>query len=129
MVPKSWAVRPDSNSPSSFEAPIKTKLTALDPAAQQVGRCDLNEGLADDHADHVESAGRGQGGERQPYIVGDGEDDGREAEAGDAKKHPAAGTPLDRVMGQKETDDGRAQARAQRRQPRPSGPTARMSLA
>ena len=68
-IPHQAAVSPDSNSPSSFEAPMKTEFTALTRPANLVRRLQLDQQMPDVDAHHVAGAHDDERGQAHGRLV------------------------------------------------------------
>src|SRR5215468_933617 len=72
-----------------------------DPTAHGVGRADLGEGDANDHAHHLCRAEHAQGEDGQHEIRGDSEHAGSDTVDDHGTKEGGADAPLERIVGEK----------------------------
>ena len=112
---------PDSNSPSSFDAPMKTVFTAETRPRIASGRLALDEGLAHVDRDHVGGAGDEQAGHRQRQGRREAEDHGRGAEHGRGPQHPHARMAPQRPVGEQHRHGTAPKAGMLAQRPEPEG--------
>jgi hypothetical protein len=93
-VPNHVAVTPDSNSPSSFDAPTKKPVHRADAAAHCVGRRKLGQSGAYVHAHHVGGAEHEQRGYREREVPQQPKHNRRDSEDRDAREHRKSRAPL-----------------------------------
>ena len=103
--------KPDSASPSSFEAEMNSDDTAPTRPRISIRRVELDQRLADIDREHVRRAEQSEARERQRHRAGQAEDDRRAAEHRDRGEHLDADVVLERPH----REEGGGERRADRR--------------